>query len=346
MPIRIGVVGAGANTRSRHIPGFRALTGVEVRGVVNRSPESTTKAAQDLGIPKTYPRWQDLISDPEIDAVCIGTWPYLHCEITCAALAAGKHVLTEARMANDAAEARRMLATSQANPNLVAQIVPSPFGLLEYAYIRKLLEDGYLGDLREMVIIGANDVLWDSSLPLHWRQDRNLSGLNIMTMGILHEAFIRWFPDPVQVYAQATTFEPLRPAPDRPGDVAVTVPDSVQVLTQFAGGGRGIYHLSGITVLGPGQQLHLYGTHGTLKFDFAPQQRLQCGRVGDTALRTIEIPEDMRGGWRVEAEFIGAIRGDEAVKFTDFATGVRYMEFTDAVSRSIASEAPIKLPLT
>ena len=41
-------------------------------------------------------------------------------------------------------------------------------------------------------------------------------------------------------------------------------------------------------------------------------------------------PED-RADWRVEAEFIGAIRGEEEVHLTDFATGVRYMAFTDAV---------------
>ncbi|MBI3463364.1 MAG: Gfo/Idh/MocA family oxidoreductase, partial [Planctomycetes bacterium] len=98
-PIRIGIVGAGNNTRLRHIPGFRALEGVEIAGVVNRSPESTRRAADEHGIPRTYRNWQELIADPQIDAVCIGTWPYLHCPITLAALEAGKHVLTEARMA-------------------------------------------------------------------------------------------------------------------------------------------------------------------------------------------------------------------------------------------------------
>src|SRR5690606_7822662 len=124
--VRIGIVGAGANTRARHIPGFREISGVEVAGVVNRTPESTARAARELQIPKTYPHWEALVDDPEIDAVCIGTWPYLHADITCAALDAGKHVLTEARMAMNAAEAHRMLRASRAHPHLVAQIVPSP----------------------------------------------------------------------------------------------------------------------------------------------------------------------------------------------------------------------------
>ena len=63
----------------------------------------------------------------DINAVVIGTWPYMHCELTCAALDAGKHVMCEARMAMNAAEAHTMLQTSRQHPNLVAQIVPSPF---------------------------------------------------------------------------------------------------------------------------------------------------------------------------------------------------------------------------
>lgn len=97
--IRVGFVGAGENTRVRHIPGFRKIDGVSLAGVVNRSRESSERVAREFGIPRVYDKWEDLVADPEIDAVCIGTWPYLHCPVTVAALDAGKHVLCEARMA-------------------------------------------------------------------------------------------------------------------------------------------------------------------------------------------------------------------------------------------------------
>src|SRR5262249_35347177 len=115
-PLRIGLIGAGANTRLRHIPGLRALPEVEIVAVCNRRPSSTAMAAREHGIPRTYERWEELIADPMIDAVVIGTWPYLHCPITLAALQAGKHVLTEARMAMNAAEAHRMLAAARRHP--------------------------------------------------------------------------------------------------------------------------------------------------------------------------------------------------------------------------------------
>src|SRR5438445_11680009 len=127
--LRVGIVGLGGNTRLRHVPGLLACGDVELGAVCNRRPESTAEAAREFKIPRTYEHWQDLVVDPEIDAVVVGTWPYLHCPITVAALDAGKHVLCEARMAMNAAEAREMAAASHRNPRLVAQLVPSPFGL-------------------------------------------------------------------------------------------------------------------------------------------------------------------------------------------------------------------------
>src|SRR5438132_10596367 len=127
--LRIGLIGAGANTRSRHIPGLKAIEDVEIVAVCNRRPGSTAAAAREFGIRKTFEHWQDLVADPDIDAVVIGTWPYLHCPITLAALEAGKHVLTEARLSMNADEAHRMLTAAQTHPDRVTQVVPSPFGL-------------------------------------------------------------------------------------------------------------------------------------------------------------------------------------------------------------------------
>ena len=72
--IRIGLIGAGKNTRERHIPGFQAIDGVEVVSVCNRSRESSQRVADQFGIPKVIENWQDLVADDDIDAVCIGTW--------------------------------------------------------------------------------------------------------------------------------------------------------------------------------------------------------------------------------------------------------------------------------
>jgi predicted dehydrogenase len=125
------------------------------------------------------------------------------------------------------------------------------------------------------------------------------------------------------------------------------VPDSVQVVTQLANGGRGLYDISGVRLLGPGKQIHLYGTSGVIQVEFGPggAERVLGGRCGDTALKEIDIPAEHRGHWRVEEEFIRAIHGEEPVRLNSFETAVQYMEFTEAVARSAATNAPVDLPL-
>src|SRR5438132_703028 len=97
----------------------------------------------------------------------------------------------------------------------------------------------------------------------------------------------------------------------------VGTPDSAQVLAVLEGGARAIYHVSGVTRFGPGTQIHLYGSEGTLKYEISPRDRLLVARRGDEELREIPVPPEKEYAWRVEAEFIGAIRGQEQVEFTD-----------------------------
>ena len=334
VPVRVGLVGAGANTRRRHIPGLKVIDGVTIAGVVNQRASSTQSVAETFGIPRTYSDWRRLIDDPQIDAVLIGTWPNLHCEVTCAALDAGKHVLCEARMARDLPEAQRMLAAAQSHPRLTAQLVPSPFGLVCGPAIAQLLEEGFIGSLRELIVLGADDQFWDYSAALHWRQQRELSGKNILSLGILHESALRWTPSPTQVFAQTQLFEPQRAVPDECRVADVTVPDCVQVMTQLPGGARGMYHQSGAILFGPGKQIHLYGSRATIKVEFLADgmEKVWLGYIGESAMREFEIPADLQGRWRVEEEFIASIRGEGPITTTDFSTGVRYMQFVDAVA--------------
>jgi predicted dehydrogenase len=205
--------------------------------------------------------------------------------------------------------------------------------------------DGYLGELREVVVLGTNSDLADRDAPLHWRQDPELSGVNTLLLGILHETLIRWTPDPMRVTAVSQTFTPHRPHAESGEMVDVGVADSLHVISELPGGARGLYHLSGAIHFGPPPQIHLYGSEGTIKYEFAPEDRLWGAQRGHSRMTQMDAPPAEQGAWRVEADFIDAIRAGRQPKLTDFATGVRYMEFTEAVTASARERTPVKLPL-
>jgi len=231
--IGLGVIGAGQIVRERHVPGFKRIRGVELVGVVNRSPESSRRAQEAHGFQRTYGHWRELIDDAEVDAVLIATWPYLHAPITLAALDAGKHVLTQARMAMDGAEARAMLAASRAHPELVAMVVPSPFTLWVDRTIQRLLREQAVGEVRSVRVLWAPGTR-DPEQRLHWRHQRELSGNNVMALGVAYEAMARWLGQAVAVQAMTHVFDPYKVAADG-GRTVTSIPDHVALMAEFPG---------------------------------------------------------------------------------------------------------------
>lgn len=339
--IRVGIVGAGTNTKTRHIPGLQAIEGVEVVSVCNRSRESSTKAAQQFNIPTIYENWRDLVTAPDTNAIVIGTWPYMHHPITLAALSADKHVMCEARMASNAAEAHEMLRAAKNKPDLVAQIVPAPFTLGVDNTIRRLVSSGFLGEVLAVEIIDKRGFL-DPDSALTWRQDFDLSGFNIMGLGIWYETLMRWIGPARRVVAMGKTFAKMRPDPNTGEMRPVRIPEHLDVIADMDCGAQAHFGLSQVSGLGDAFEVTLFGSDGTLRYK---DHQLFGGQHGDAGLVEISIPPEEKGEWRVEEEFINAIRGLEPVRLTTFEDGVKYMEFTEAVSRSIDEGREITLPL-
>jgi predicted dehydrogenase len=339
--IRVGFIGAGANTRKHHIPKLKTQPGVELVAVANRSKESGEKVAREFGIGRVHGSWQEIVNAPDIDAVCIGTWPYMHAEMTIAALGQGKHVLCEARMAMNAAEGRRMLEASRKAPGLIAQLVPAPHTLEVDATIQSLIAEGFLGEVLAVELQAAQGRFVEPDAPIHWRQDITLSGHNILNMGIWYEAMMRWLGPAQRVTAMTKIAVPRRK--DAAGGAhEIQVPDHVDILVQFRRGAVGHLRFSSITALAPSPEAWLFGSEGTVRLE-ADALRLSGGRRGEGALKELPVAPKTRIGWRVEEEFVNAIRGREKISRTGFEDGVRYMEFTDAVTRSATTGQTVEV---
>jgi predicted dehydrogenase len=336
--VRIGLVGAGGIARTRHVPGLRALSDVEIVGVVSRTPESTARAAAELAIPRTYVGWEELVADPDVDAVVVATWPYLHAPVAIAALRAGKHVLVEGRMAMDAIEARAMLAAAEARPDLAAMVVPAPFGFAD-ATIRRLLAAGAIGDLR------TARVAWSGGIAPtgrdQWRRERRHSGNNVMTLGIVYESVARWLGHATDVTATVRNFAPAQAGPDGTA-IAADVPDVAAAVASFPSGVVATFSLAGYGRPDPVNGATLVGTGGVLRVDMAGS-RLEMAPAGAAAFEEVAIPDEERWTWRVEADFVASIRDAEPVRLNDFPTGLRYMRFTDAVHEADATGRRVAL---
>jgi predicted dehydrogenase len=335
--LRVGIIGAGANTRLKHIPGLRSQNSVELVAVANRSEESSRKAAKELDIPKAYPDWTAIVGDSNIDAVCIGTWPYTHAEMTIAALEAGKHVLCEARMAMNATEAKAMLAASRRNPSRIAQIVPAPMSLPVDRTLADAIADGTIGNVISADVRVSTGDYPNAAAPLHWRHNRDYSGNNVMALGIWYEQMMRWVGQAATVFAVGQVV--VRHRRDEHGvRVPISVPDHIDVTGHLQAGGQ--YRLTVSSVIGHApyrSEAYIYGDKGTLAW-IQPLQGegfLQIAKKGGSGLAPLAIDPAKRGDWRVEEEFVNAVRGREAVTHTDFVTGVKYMEWTDAVAQSM-----------
>lgn len=340
MSLRIGIVGAGANTRLRHLPGFQRLAGVEVVAVCNRTRASAEKVASEFRIGEVYDDWKELVHSPSVDAVCIGTWPYLHGPVTLEALAAGKHVLTEARMAVDLAEARRMHEAA-GRSDRVAMVVPAPMFLESEAVVLEMVADGFFGDVLEIHVRGLGGG-YDPQAPIHWRQRRELSGLNTMALGILNETVRRYAGDERAVLAHGRIFTRERPDPQTGAPRVVDVPESLGVVAEMQSGATAVYHLSSVARLGGGPILEVHGTRGAFRLE---GEEAWVAGPGEAQFRRLEIPPERQGGWQVEEDFAAAILRGRPVTRTSFADGVKYMAFTEAVDRSLRQGRRVELPL-
>src|SRR5258708_33747999 len=107
--VKVGVVGGASMDERKVIPGMQKGAWNEIAGSASPDPQRTALAAKELGIPKFYGSYEDLIADPEIEAVYIPLPNHLHVPWSIKAAEAGKHVLCEKPIGCNAAEAVELI---------------------------------------------------------------------------------------------------------------------------------------------------------------------------------------------------------------------------------------------
>ncbi len=325
-PLRIGIIGAGGIVKQRHLPALKAMPNVRITAVANSTLASAEAfCAEHAPQAKAFADWGEVASSPDVDAVWIGATPWLHADATIFALNHGKHVFCQARMARDLGEAGKMWEASLRYPEFVTAICPAPHGMAGGELVKKMLAEGAIGKVHQVVLNSFTDSWLDASKPAHWRQRVDVSGLQVLTLGIYIEVLHRWLGDITEVQADGGVVTEQR------GNYTVEIPDFLTVLCSFRNGARGVLMFSGVAAHAPTDQVTLFGSEGTLIYDFA-NDVVKLGKVGG-ALEVVPIPDELRRSWTVEADFINAICDPEAPRpKPDFIEGMRYMRVVQAIA--------------
>lgn len=327
--VRIGIVGAGGIVKSRHLPALQAMPEVDIVAVCNSSLESSRRFCAEF-LPGAEPmeHWPELVSRADIDAVWVGATPQMHSEVSCYALRAGKHVFCQARMARDLAEAQQMWEASMSNPELVAMLCPPPYGMKGDLTMKRLLSEGAIGKPHQVILHSMNGAWLDAAAPAHWRQQIEISGLQVLSFGIYIEILQRWLGDIVQVHADGGLV-----TVERQG-YTVDIPDLFHVLCTFRSGAKGNLIFSGVAAHAPHDSIQIYGSEGTLTYNFVTDEIRLGGRSG--SMEALMIPLDEVKDWTVERDFINAVLDPSAPRpKPDFLEGIKYMRVVQAAAESM-----------
>ena len=107
-PVKWGIISTANIGVEKVIPGMLKSRELEVVAISSRNLKTARNAAMQLGIAKSYGSYEEMLADPEIEAVYNPLPNHLHVPLTLAAARAGKHVLCEKPIAITAAEAKQL----------------------------------------------------------------------------------------------------------------------------------------------------------------------------------------------------------------------------------------------
>ena len=196
--IRWGVLGAAKIARTKVIPAMQRAQEGEVTALASRSLETARSAAATLGIAKAYGSYEELLADPDLDAVYIPLPNHLHVPWSIKAAEAGKHVLCEKPIALSADEARTLVAARDRTGVLIQEafmVRTHP----QWLAVRDEVRGGRLGELRAIQMAFS----YFNRDPKNVRNQADIGGGALMDIGCYPIVLSRFLfeAEPVRVIA-------------------------------------------------------------------------------------------------------------------------------------------------
>ena len=369
--IQVAVVGAGF-IGPVHVEALGRL-GIEVAGILGVSDQESQAAARQLGLPKAYRSFEEVLADEAVQAVHIATPNRLHHPMAKAALKAGKHVMCEKPLAMDSSESAELVALARetglaAGVNYNIRYYPL---CLEAADMRRR---GDLGDVYSVCGSYVQDWLFYPT-DYNWRvlaeeggALRAVADIGTHWLDLVHaitgleaEAvcadLATVYPVRQRPLGEVQTFKGKESGPMRTEAVEIATEDHGSVLIRFKGGARGCLHVSQVTA---GRKnclrYEIAGSKEALAWCSEQPNELWIGhrdRPNETLLRDPALlcegarayvnypgghnegfPDTFKQCFRAFYDYIRAADPAASPRFPTFADGHREIVLCEAILRS------------
>jgi predicted dehydrogenase len=256
--LRWGVLSTAAIGLKKVLPAMQQGQYTSVAAIASRDLARAQAAATALGIPTAYGSYEELLADPNIDAIYIPLPNHLHVPWTIKAAEAGKHVLCEKPLSLTVAEAQTLLAVRSRTGVKIGEA----FMIRSYPQwlrLRELLDEGRIGELRSI----AGFFSYFNSDPSNIRNQVECGGGALMDIGcyLIHASRYAFSQEPTRVVASI----------DR--DPQMHIDRLTSAILDFPGG-QSIFTCS--TQLIPYQRIHFLGARGRIELEIpfnAPPDR-------------------------------------------------------------------------
>ena len=366
----VAIVGGGF-AASSHLDALRRVEGATPLGVLTSSPQRSREAAERLGVERAYGALDDVLDDAEIDIVHNCTPNHLHHAITSAALAAGKHVLSEKPLALDVEQAER-LAESEHGAHGAGLVTGVCFTYRHFPLIQHLratiatgaggpvhlIHGGYLQDW----LLFEDDWNWRlqadqggvaravGDIGSHWIDlVQHVTGDEVVAVCAqlvrLHEERLR--PGEVHTFSRGDG--------DALARVAVDTEDAATVLLRFRGGATGACTISQVSAGKKNElSIELDAARESYSWNQEDPNVLHVGRrdapneqvlrdpslVATEAAPLVHYPGGHQEGWpdalrNLIDDFYGVVRGDRTLRtVATFDEAAQVQRVVDAIVRS------------
>ncbi|MHB8588238.1 MAG: Gfo/Idh/MocA family oxidoreductase [Candidatus Dormibacteraceae bacterium] len=324
--VGVGLIGYGAIAQA-HAASITATPGLSLAGVCDLSEERRQAAARDWSVP-THARAVDMLDDPEVGLVVVGTPPSIHAESVMTALRAGKHVVCEKPFALRVEEVDRMIDAAAAR-DLVLTVFQSRRWDPDYLALREVVSSGRIGEAFYMEsFIGGHGHPCD-----FWHSHEPISGGTIYDWGSHYfDWILQLMPDQVRTVSANAHKRVWHD---------VTNSDQVRVDLSFAGGSQASFLQSDIAAARK-PKWYVLGTQGavvgewraeSVPADYPARVKVFRAAAGGSHEEVLALaPRDDHGFYRNLADHLG---WDEALAITP-QEARRTVAVMEAATHSIA----------